>query len=184
MWYSKYYRNTICSIGGIMSKNILKMEDLKVGEEYLSWFVPKNGIKFKIDGYNDLQKYIEGLNKWEVCLKSNSWFKDARFVKIEKGILDIIYEEEYVILILIRNNLNYLARDNNNELYAFINKPLKEIGAWMSDKDDYIYSMDMFDVNFDWVKVDDIKPTKIKDVIKEYEDAKSLLEFKDALNKI
>jgi hypothetical protein len=80
---------------------------------------------------------------------------------------------------------NWLARDEDGELWAYSERPFKRIDMW--DGDDYLdvnREIEETDDTFKHIKFTDEEPTSVKSLIKEFSDkAESLRELGEALTR-
>ena len=62
----------------------------------------------------------------------------------------------------------YIARDSNDALYVYCNKPRRNSmnKSWITDDNFYYVSRDMYGNVFDFIKYDDEKPWSIEDLKK------------------
>ena len=82
--------------------------------------------------------------------------------------------------------VNWLARDEDGDLYAFENKPIKSTGdgEWFEFECGRLKEVDETDVTFEDIKWTDEQPTSVKAPIKEFSDnAESLRELGEALTR-
>lgn len=63
---------------------------------------------------------------------------------------------------------DYIARDGNNSLYVYCNKPIRNSmnKSWIIDGDSYYVSKDMYGDVFSFIKWDDEEPWSIEDLKK------------------
>lgn len=102
----------------------------------------------------ELSKYIE-------CLKDDILFL-FKSLKKEKPTLT---EAEKIILGNIDKKYKYITRDEDNDLYIFVDKPIKDnCGMWRG----YSYkSINMFNSLFKFIEWTDDEPYLIEDLLKE-----------------
>lgn len=78
-----------------------------------------------------------------------------------------ITSKEKMFLNLILSNFKYIARDFNNDLYIYCNKPKRNSESWKADNGNYHYiSRDMYGNMFNFIKWEDEKPWSIEDLKK------------------
>ena len=93
---------------------------------------------------------------------------------IAKFIIDLIYdkiivikkltEDEMITLTALKiNNYNFIARDKNNSLYAFQNKPNRESKIWSANYPYFKIKSELF-INIDWKD----EPVSIENLLKDY----------------
>ena len=80
-----------------------------------------------------------------------------------------ITSRENNFLDAILPSCKYIARDINNDLYIYYNKPRRNSmnDSWITDNTNYFYvSRDMYGNMFDFIKWEDEKPWSIEDLKK------------------
>ena len=102
------------------------------------------------------------IGRSQVCLDRLREWSESEYV--EKP---TITSKEKAFLGLILSNLKYIARDFNNDLYIYCNKPKRNFESWKADDSNYYYvSRDMYGNMFNFIKWEDEKPWSIEDLKK------------------
>lgn len=84
----------------------------------------------------------------------------------------ILSKLEYGILKFIQENLGYIARDEDGNLFAFCLKPEKNVDFWDCDikkNATYAHDLTVFNKLFDFIKWEDEEPTLIEEVLENCE---------------
>ncbi len=102
------------------------------------------------------QVYIDRLREWS----ESEYVEKPTITSREKNFLDALLSD-----------CKYIARDFNNDLYIYYNKPRRSYmnKSWKTDDDDgnYFYvSRNMYGNMFDFIKWEDEKPWLIEDLRK------------------
>ena len=78
--------------------------------------------------------------------------------------------EHYLLDQLLNKNYKWIARDDNNSLFVYKNKPTHDDGIWNDfDRPDDYGSLGAFDDLFKFVKRENEQPTNIKELLKNSE---------------
>lgn len=80
-----------------------------------------------------------------------------------------ITSRERNFLYSLLSNCKYIARDSNNDLYIYYNKPRRNSmnKSWITDDSNYFYvSRNMYGNMFDFIKWENEKPWSIEDLKK------------------
>lgn len=79
-----------------------------------------------------------------------------------------ITSKEKAFLNAITFRCKYIARDSDNALYVYCNKPIRNSmsESWITEDNCYYVSKDMYDNMFDFIKWEDEKPWSIEDLKK------------------
>ena len=103
----------------------------------------------QFDFYDDCE---EGIENW--C--ESEYVEKHTITSREKNFLDLLLPK-----------WKYIARDNNNELYIYNEKPTRRDCDWYSNDGIFCRISTMFFVNmFDFIKWEDEKPWSIEDLKK------------------
>lgn len=111
--------------------------------------------------FNSCGKHI---GRSQVCLdRLREWFESEC---VEKP---TITSREKNFLDALLSDCKYIARDFNNDLYIYYNKPRRSLmnESWTTDDSNYFYvSRNMYGDMFDFIKWEDEKPWSIEDLKK------------------
>ncbi|WP_373754950.1 hypothetical protein [Jeotgalibaca porci] len=126
----------------------------------------------KNDRVEDLDKAVETLKRLKE--KEIEHAESYREVETKDGIIiyknnsdEIQYKDIYMLNLLLENGYRYLARDEDDELWAYDIRPTKRENAW-----DYDTGCEVFEVKsyfFPEVQWSDAEPTRIVDLLATYE---------------
>ena len=97
--------------------------------------------------------------------------KRIRWAESEYVAKPTITSREKKFLDALLPSCKYIARDINNDLYIYYNKPRRNSmnmnEYWITDDSNYFYvSRDMYGDMFDFIKLEDEKPWSIEDLKK------------------
>ena len=76
--------------------------------------------------------------------------------EFEREILKMALEAEY----------QYIARDKSNKLFAYKQKPQKESCTWTGGRSGYMYDLNLFKNDFQFIKWEDNEPYSIEELLK------------------
>lgn len=114
-------------------------------------------LKCKLCKFNDIgcrESCKDKLYKWS----ESEYVEKPTITSREKNFLDPLL-----------SNCKYIARDINNDLYIYYNKPRRNSmnESWITDDSNYFYvSRDMYGNMFDFIKWEDEEPWSIEDLKK------------------
>ena len=163
----------------------MRLEDLKFGnivelrngERYVlgvfgvhEFFISlNNGICIEVEKYNNnlIDKIFSTNDIVKVyknyTLKEVIWKRRKEKPKLT--------DDEITILKNIKKRFKYIARDEDNNIFLYEEKPRKKDYGWrLDDRDAYFVDFYMFDNLFQFVKWEDNEPYLIEDLLKEQED--------------
>lgn len=97
------------------------------------------------------------------CITGISKWSESEYV--EKSTITL---KEKAFLNAITFRCKYIARDSDNALYVYCNKPRRDSmsESWITEDNCYYVSKDMYDNMFDFIKWEDEKPWNIEDLKK------------------
>lgn len=78
----------------------------------------------------------------------------------------VISKKDMMFLDIIKEDYKYIARDENNRLYVYNDKPIKLYDNWFGNTRDLFCINSVFDVDFQMVKWLDSEPWLIEDLKK------------------
>ena len=99
----------------------------------------------------------------ECCCSDNDIERWAESEYVEKP---TITPKEKKFLDTLLFNCKYIARDENNRLYVYYQKPVHKNELWTSNDDYYYISTSLFGNMFDFIKWEDEEPWSIEDLKK------------------
>lgn len=153
--------------------NIVETRD---GEKYIfnyiegkSYFICLNGAGFNPSKYykNDLS--IDDSNRESDIVKVYKNYTLEELLWERKEPIKLT-DAEKVILNNLDKRFNYIARDNNNNLFVYPEEPHKrKPGHWSDDSNEY-GSLFVYDHLFKFIKWTDEEPYLIEDLLKEEDD--------------
>lgn len=103
------------------------------------------------------------------CVFNNNDYNDCNFLRMNwllseyKEPIKVSRLEYEILKFAINKNFEYIARDYDGQLYAFMEKPYKGDSFWKTDG--YYYMLEMFSVLFQFVKWEDEEPKSIKKLL-------------------
>ena len=104
------------------------------------------------------------IGRAQVCLDRLREWSESEYVEKPK-----ITSKEKNFLDALLSDCKYIARDFNNDLYIYYNKPRRSYmnESWTTDDSNYFYvSRNMYGNMFDFIKWEDEKPWLIEDLRK------------------
>ena len=107
---------------------------------------------------------VEHIGRSQVCLDQLREWSESEYV--EKP---TITSREKNFLDALLSDCKYIARDSNNDLYIYYNKPRRNSmnESWTTDDSNYFYvSRNMYGNMFNLIKWEDEEPWDIKDLKK------------------
>lgn len=107
---------------------------------------------------------VEHIGRSQVCLDQLREWSESEYV--EKP---TITSREKNFLDALLSDCKYIARDSNNDLYIYYNKPRRNSmnESWTTDDSNYFYvSRNMYGNMFNLIKWEDEKPWSIEDLKK------------------
>lgn len=107
---------------------------------------------------------VEHIGRSQVCLDQLREWSESEYV--EKS---TITSREKNFLDALLSDCKYIARDSNNDLYIYYNKPRRNSmnESWTTDDSNYFYvSRNMYGNMFNLIKWEDEKPWSIEDLKK------------------
>lgn len=154
----------------------MKKEDLKIGNVvelrcgnlalwtlYKSFIRLKDGLVIYGNDFNDSLKYCFKQTDFDVIKVYKDYtLKEVLWERKEKPVLT---EDEKVILRNVPKDYKWIARDKDDDLCIYIEKPEKDNVVW-SNEDDY-ESFYLFEHLFQSIKWEDTEPYLISELIEE-----------------
>lgn len=132
---------------------------------YLDLEIYDNNIKSKTYDDFDIVKIFDApLDK----IKHRSWTfgSDIGLELVwERPVKKVFSEKEIVVAECIDKKFKYLARDKNNSLGVYVDKPFKIRGSSFWDNRHSIASMQLFRHLFQQIQFEDDEPTLISDIM-------------------
>lgn len=135
-------------------------------------FGSKN-IMFSNSGFMDLDNYNDDLThkteniEWNIdkvyCRK---YLADAELNPLwERKVIILTDDERKLLEVAYNQGYKHIARDGNNTLFIFEEKPTKEDQIWIVNKN---YWLETFEDMFDFIRWEDEEPYSIEKLLKEY----------------
>lgn len=135
-------------------------------------FCGSKDIMLSNSGFMDFNNYNDDLTdknentEWNIDkVYYRKYLADTELKLLwERKIIRLTDDERKLLEVAYNQGYNYIARDGNNTLFIFKEKPTKEDRIWILNKG---YWLETFEDMFDFIKWEDEKPYAIEELLKE-----------------
>ena len=114
-----------------------------------------------------------GCMKCEMCLSGNSFNCDSNcsegighWLKLEHKEIPKLSDAERVILENANKDYKWIARNEDDVLYAYIERPVKRDGYWLNTTTKYALHLELFSHLFQFIKFENTEPYNIEELLK------------------
>ena len=141
----------LCKFFGVSKNEVFQLKDIITNE------LSENDYRIND---NTLQRSDRNMNKWDYCPFTLNAITNYDVIKLKQ-----FTEDELTILKSIDIKYKWIARDEDNSIYAFEDKPTKSVNDWNEVYVTKLIKEMPFENIFKSIKWKDNKPVYIDDYV-------------------